>query len=820
MAVRKFILTIGQSNGGTKADYATWAALHPNMYVDFTALPLSTDDANGAYSDTYTIPGTWPEFPTCSLKGTAIDSIRYLTFYNPCPTGIAYLTYPGTARVTAVNPQVTTSASTALTTSLKWQYDPTGRTITRERTGTTHTVAFWSAAAQDQMLLSPAFDPPPTIGEEINYPVRSGVNSADGTYICIEPRFGDDFGTDGSWDGSLAGMRVRCTASAVGSAANVGLSRYVSSITLDGAISNDVGVGVPTVKLTFSEAWPSNPLNNDTFVIEPPPVGATDVPFGKWAYFLPWSPIEGRATTTVVTSSAIADSNGAAPGGLAQFTVPAGHGITVGQSVNVIAPAVISPPTAAQTDYQGLRFVVETTATTITLNVAYTNPQSVPHYLRLMAKANPFPPGFNFPNHIATPQFYQPFVGESYLYGAGSSFGLAAKAAYHTGLANRLQEYEGEIIYVVNLAVDGTMLAQQDLYVPAAIAVPSVGWFDPAQQTSWSAGDRNNCFQRLVDTLDAAKLAALREGDTLECRGVFFVQGEGDAGLSSAFLDFAERYYRNLTQFKLAVRGAIKDAGLYSGTESTIPWIQPLISSTPWTFSTMVNQAIQLCAAEDRYMRTVQMDDATKIVGDSAHYDAAGITLLEYRAFQLWRNITESLDAGGYESDLVVETGTGSATANSYVTEVFCTTYFQNQGGNTAWDAADTMTRARALMQASNWIDLSYGDRFVGLRASSTQALEWPRSFAYDRQGEELASVPLALQRATAEMARRYLEDSTQFFADTAAASNVVQDSVSVGPITIAKTYAGTKDEAKKFNVVTRLFQVGGLIESGGWAKR
>ena len=220
MAVRKFILTIGQSNGGTKADYATWATpYHPNLYVDLEGFPFSTTDAEGAYSDTFTLPGTWPEFPTCSLKGTAVDSIRYLTLYNPCATGIAYLTYPGTARVTAFDPAVTTSAQTALTTSLKWQYSPVGKTITRERTGTTHTIGFWggslSAGAADQILVSPAFDPPATIGEEITHPITAGISSLSGSYICIEPRFGDDFGTDGSWNGSLAGMRIAARAARI-----------------------------------------------------------------------------------------------------------------------------------------------------------------------------------------------------------------------------------------------------------------------------------------------------------------------------------------------------------------------------------------------------------------------------------------------------------------------------------------------------------------------------------------------------------------------------------------------------------------------------
>ena len=727
MAVRKFILTIGQSNGGTKADYATWAQLHPNMYVDYP-IALSTEDAEGAYTDTFTLPGTWPEFPTCSLKGTAVDSIRYLTFYNPCATGLAYLSYPGTARVTAFDPAQTTSSQTALTTSLKWQFDPTGRTITRERTGTTHTVSFWGggilAAVADQILVTPAFDPPATAGEEITYPILIGTNSGTGNYICVEPRYGDDFGTDGSWNGSLAGLRVRCTSSTHPN--NVGLVRYVSSITLDAGISNDVAGAPPTVKMTFSEALPHHPNAGDTFVIEPPPVGATDVPFSKYAYFLPWCPIEGRTVSANLLITAAASAGV----GLTQLTAAHGDLITVGSFVNITGQAA----------YQGTWPVIAKTSTTFTIKASYVA-LSGTSYVRQLQKGNPFPPGFNYPNHISTPQVYQPFVGESYLYGAGSPFALSPRAAYHTGLANRLQEQQGEIIYVVNLAVDGVTLAQQDLYVPAMTPVQAVGWFDPAQQTSWSAGDRNNLFQRLVDTLDAAKLAAQRDGDTLDCLGVFFVQGEGD----TSFVDSAERYYRNLTTFKRQVRAAIKSANLYSGTESTIPWVQPLVTSTPWTFSATVNQAIQLCVSEDRYMRTVAMDDATKIVGDSAHYDAAGITLLEYRAFTLWRNISESLDVAGVESALVVEDGTGLATSNSYATTAFCDTYFANQGGLAAWTNANVQVRTRALVQATMWLDANYGTRFAGYRGSNTQALEFPRSLAYDAQGYAIEGIPLSL---------------------------------------------------------------------------
>lgn len=634
MATRKFILNIGQSNAGAKADYAAWGLLHAGLYVDFAALPLSTDVAKG-YADTLTLPGTWPEFPTVSLKGSAVDAIRYLTFYNPSATGIAYLSYPGTIRATGI--VAVTSSYVDFGTSMKWQFTPVGLTLTRQRTGIAHTVTAWGgtsgAAFADQIRVTPAFDPPLAVGEQFTHGIRVGTNSSAGDYICIDPRYGDDFGTDGSWNGSLAGLRVRCVTS--GHANNVGLVRYVSSITLDAGITNDVFGAPPTVRLNFSEALPNHPNDGDTFVIEPPPVGSTDVPFTKWAYWLPWCPIEGRAVTAIVTSSAVAAGVGGA-----EFTVGSGHGIVAGQYINVSAPPV-PPSTPAQTTYQGNWLVVGTSATTITLGVAYSVPQSVPHYLRLMGKVNPYPPGFNYPNHVDTPQLYQPYVGETYLYGVSSPFATSARAAYHVGMANRIQERIGETIYVVSLAVVGVSLAHNELYVPAVLPVQAIGWFDPAQQTSWAPGDRNNCFARLIDTLDAARLAALRDGDELQCVGIFFVQGEGDA--ATAREAYALRYEKNLTTFKTAVRTAIVDAGLFSGPASTIPWIQPKISNSgtapSWPYLATVNAAIQAVADADDYMRTFSMDDATKITGDNAHYDHVGITLLETRAFDAWDDV-------------------------------------------------------------------------------------------------------------------------------------------------------------------------------------
>jgi hypothetical protein len=625
MATRKFILSIGQSNAGARAEYAAWGLVHSGLYVDYFA--FSPNAAKG-YTDSITLPGTWPEHPSISIKGSAVDAIRYLTFYNPGATGFAYLSFPHTMRVTAVQGQSTTG--TALKTSLKWQYNPVGQTIVRKRTGTTHTIPALSwggligASQQDEFICTPAFDPPPEVGEELTYEVRAGVNSPSTDTVVFDARFGDDFGTDGSWNGSLAGIRVRCAFST--HPGNVGQIRYVSSITLDAGLPCDVAGGTtPSVKMTFSEAWPNHPNDGDKFVLEPPPVGDVSVPWEKWSYFLPWCPIEGRAVLATITASAVASAAG---GAQSQFTVPSGHGVLAGSFVNV----------RGQSAYQGNWLVTAVSATTITLGVAYSVALSTTTYLRPMGKVNPYPPGFNYPNHVDKPVLYQPFVGETYMYGP-SAFALSARAAYHVGLANRVQERIGERLHVISLAIDGSTIGQNDLYAGADLAV---GWYDPNQQLSWAPGDRNNIFGRLQDTLDAARLAALREGDDLECVGVFFIQGEGDA----VFEDFSLRYAKNLATLKTSVRQAIVNAGMFSGTYDAIPWVQPQISGTsmavPWPYQTRVNEAIVAVANDDPYMRTFSMTDATKIAGDEAHYNYLGITLLEYRCFQAWDDIYNS----------------------------------------------------------------------------------------------------------------------------------------------------------------------------------
>lgn len=103
-----------------------------------------------------------------------------------------------------------------------------------------------------------------------------------------------------------------------------------------------------------------------------------------------------------------------------------------------------------------------------------------------------------------------------------------------------------------------------------------------------------------------------------------------------------------------------------------------------------------------------------------------------------------------------VEDGTGIAGANAYITVAFADTYFDERGIE-GW-YGDTTEKQFAIIQATDWIDKRFGRRFIGLRSTSTQGLQWPRTSAIDYNAiEYVDAVPLALQQACAEYALRAL---------------------------------------------------------------
>lgn len=109
---------------------------------------------------------------------------------------------------------------------------------------------------------------------------------------------------------------------------------------------------------------------------------------------------------------------------------------------------------------------------------------------------------------------------------------------------------------------------------------------------------------------------------------------------------------------------------------------------------------------------------------------------------------------------IVVEDGTGLASANSYVSGDELATYCEDRAITLA--SSDDDAIEAALVRATAAIDGGYRMAFPGYRASARdQALEWPRLAAYDYEGILIdgTSVPPEVKQATCETAIRELAD-------------------------------------------------------------
>jgi hypothetical protein len=115
---------------------------------------------------------------------------------------------------------------------------------------------------------------------------------------------------------------------------------------------------------------------------------------------------------------------------------------------------------------------------------------------------------------------------------------------------------------------------------------------------------------------------------------------------------------------------------------------------------------------------------------------------------------------------MTLVTTPGSASADSYATVAEANTHFIARG-ITTWTGTDTV-KENALRRATTYLDNQYRGRFVGIAATQTQALAWPRtdgnrdpwhlSFTYplvDINGFQIAidAVPTQIKNACIEVA-------------------------------------------------------------------
>lgn len=103
------------------------------------------------------------------------------------------------------------------------------------------------------------------------------------------------------------------------------------------------------------------------------------------------------------------------------------------------------------------------------------------------------------------------------------------------------------------------------------------------------------------------------------------------------------------------------------------------------------------------------------------------------------------------------EDGTGLPDSNSYVSVVDADAYFALRG-ITTWAAQTLESKQSALVNATQYIDVVFGSRFLGVKLTAGQALEWPRAPGCNDSG--IDPFPKQLLPATCEYANIALAGS------------------------------------------------------------
>lgn len=126
---------------------------------------------------------------------------------------------------------------------------------------------------------------------------------------------------------------------------------------------------------------------------------------------------------------------------------------------------------------------------------------------------------------------------------------------------------------------------------------------------------------------------------------------------------------------------------------------------------------------------------------------------------------------------MAIDTTPGSPTADSYVSVAEADVYWAKRQSD-AWAATLTPDKEAALIRATAHVDAGYGWR--GCRASSTQALAWPRyDVVVDGYDLDSTIIPKQVRDAVCELALKAL--AGELVADVSPQQLVEQ---TVGPIT------------------------------------
>ena len=128
---------------------------------------------------------------------------------------------------------------------------------------------------------------------------------------------------------------------------------------------------------------------------------------------------------------------------------------------------------------------------------------------------------------------------------------------------------------------------------------------------------------------------------------------------------------------------------------------------------------------------------------------------------------------------VTIDATVGGASANSYIDATAADTILAQHNRGTAWSGLSSDVKNASLIMATRSLE-QYS--FRGSKASTTQALRWPRDGVVTRDGDEIANnvIPDDLKYATAELAYLFSQENRFAEAGTEGFSQITLGSLSL----------------------------------------
>lgn len=164
---------------------------------------------------------------------------------------------------------------------------------------------------------------------------------------------------------------------------------------------------------------------------------------------------------------------------------------------------------------------------------------------------------------------------------------------------------------------------------------------------------------------------------------------------------------------------------------------------------------------------------------------------------------------------IAIDATVGGASSNSFCSLAEATTYLSGRLNTTLWDAATTDSQNRALVEAARELNVL---AFSSRKATSTQAMQWPRFWAIDPDASTFAVwyfastvIPQRVKDAQCELALEFIKAGTSDIAALDPTIGVIEKQVDV----LVTRYADVSQRRKGLARFPRVWSlIAPLLES------